>query len=70
MRLACVINVTWIVPQVFIYVNKRASLMDTTSCRPAYHTVEPLEGYEGAEPPFPIRAYDFTDSSKVWYYYA
>ena len=40
--------------QVFIYLNRRASLVDTTTCRPAYHIAEPGEGKQ----PFPVRSYD------------
>ena len=45
--------------QVFIYLNRRASLVDTTTCRPAYHIAEPGEGKQ----PFPVRSYDLLGGS-------
>lgn len=47
------------ISQVFIYLNRRASLIDTTTCRPAYHIAEPGEGME----PFPARSYDLIGNS-------
>ncbi|XP_033321902.2 general transcription factor 3C polypeptide 1 [Megalopta genalis] len=48
--------------QVFIYINRRTELLDTTSSAPGYHTIE--------DKPYPVYTYNFDELStveKYWY---
>ncbi|XP_078042663.1 general transcription factor 3C polypeptide 1 [Augochlora pura] len=48
--------------QVFIYVNRRSELLDTTSSAPGYHTIE--------DKPYPVYKYNFDELAtveKYWY---
>ena len=50
--------------QVFIYLNKRASLVDTTTCPPSYNVVRTMEGVT-----YPVKSYEFTSweiAEKYW----
>eukprot|EP00095_Tigriopus_kingsejongensis_P011852 maker-scaffold493_size155937-snap-gene-0.21 protein:Tk11852 transcript:maker-scaffold493_size155937-snap-gene-0.21-mRNA-1 annotation:"general transcription factor 3c polypeptide 1" len=51
--------------QVFLYLNKQASLIDTTACSPSYHRVSYLEGVE-----YPTKRYGFSkweEAEKYWF---